>query len=138
MAGTIASNSANVPRTLGGLNGVRPRWPEQSASARRELLRPPVSMESGLDGRNNRHRLLRPPLLVESLNGVRPRWPEQSEEAEEATEGASPVSMESGLDGRNNRIGADVASAKEIGVSMESGLDGRNNQRSSHSRDRRP
>ena len=62
-----------------------------------------VSMESGLDGRNNRH-----PLHL------------RDQERE--------VSMESGLDGRNN---AAVPPAKGLcarWVSMESGLDGRNNR----------
>ena len=63
---------------------------------------PEVSMESGLDGRNNaRERRSRAAAHV-------------------------PVSMESGLDGRNNakRKGIDP---DVVPVSMESGLDGRNN-----------
>ena len=63
-----------------GLNGVRPRRPEQSFRplyGRRNG--PSVSMESGLEGRNNR--------LVNSLT----------------SSVFIGVSMESGLEGRNNR-----------------------------------
>ena len=60
-----------------------------------------VSMESGLDGRNNRGQSHR------SLPCMR-------------------VSMESGLDGRNNPPCC-RPSRRRRGVSMESGLDGRNN-----------
>ena len=63
--------------------------------------RPLVSMESGLDGRNN-------PAASRSVSSV--DW----------------VSMESGLDGRNNQA-AEGKLDDEEGVSMESGLDGRNN-----------
>ena len=35
------------------LNGVRPRWPEQFLSSTGIATGPRVSMESGLDGRNN-------------------------------------------------------------------------------------
>ena len=37
-----------------------------------------VSMESGLDGRNNRIGRMRDLFQCRRLNGVRPRWPEQS------------------------------------------------------------
>ena len=36
-----------------------------------------VSMESGLDGRNNAPSGTHPSRAAVSLNGVRPRWPEQ-------------------------------------------------------------
>ena len=37
-----------------------------------------VSMESGLDGRNNQNVQIQHTAAVRGLNGVRPRWPEQS------------------------------------------------------------
>ena len=84
------------------LNGVRPRRPEQSVTNLVEGFGAKVSMESGLEGRNN---------LV--VVGGEPRH-------------GFEVSMESGLEGRNNRdlrlVGRDGH-----GVSMESGLEGRNN-----------
>ena len=61
-----------------------------------------VSMESGLDGRNNKQ----------------PRT---------AKDVPTCVSMESGLDGRNNTNHATTEREPPHGVSMESGLDGRNN-----------
>ena len=36
-----------------------------------------VSMESGLDGRNNAYREVFGRPMSKCLNGVRPRWPEQ-------------------------------------------------------------
>ena len=60
-----------------------------------------VSMESGLDGRNNWLRLWRLLYRTWSLNGVRPRWPEQCDFGETDVSNHT-VSMESGLDGRNN------------------------------------
>ena len=60
------------------LNGVRPRWPEQSALATGAIDKLDVSMESGLDGRNNA-RIAELDAAITAL-----------------------VSMESGLDGRNN------------------------------------
>ena len=78
MAGTIEP-CVPMPNRREGLNGVRPRWPEQSLlySASHGTLQI-VSMESGLDGRNN------------GINGANlGQWID--------------VSMESGLDGRNNR-----------------------------------
>ena len=63
-----------------------------------------VSMESGLDGRNN------------GLGTGR------------LARGEHPVSMESGLDGRNNGLGTGRLARGEHPVSMESGLDGRNNR----------
>ena len=62
----------------------------------------PVSMESGLDGRNN-------------------------EDVRDLVARARGVSMESGLDGRNNILDTIHANASPLYVSMESGLDGRNN-----------
>ena len=87
------------------LNGVRPRWPEQFHVRQRGGHRHSVSMESGLDGRNN--------LVV--LHSARLRV---------------HVSMESGLDGRNNwREALTFMGITSVDVSMESGLDGRNNAR---------
>ena len=63
-----------------------------------------VSMESGLDGRNNTQRL---PLCSpedDCLNGVRPRWPEQFHTKLTEIFTLINVSMESGLDGRNNAM----------------------------------
>ena len=80
MAGTIGMTSAIL---VGGwrrcLNGVRPRWPEQwvPLTCWDDLLTA-VSMESGLDGRNNTIGDFEPGRIFEG------------------------VSMESGLDGRNN------------------------------------
>ena len=62
-----------------------------------------VSMESGLDGRNNDHDLRSRRSQKTGLNGVRPRWPEQSAGPVHVPGGGACVSMESGLDGRNNR-----------------------------------
>ena len=84
------------------LNGVRPRWPEQltktitflqdqyivsmeSGLDGRNNHEPDfsgddtnqVSMESGLDGRNNCAKGHNSSSQDTSLNGVRPRWPEQ-------------------------------------------------------------
>ena len=61
-----------------GLNGVRPRRPEQSTCSPGWTRRHVVSMESGLEGRNNAW--VSPP-------------PSRSRKI---------VSMESGLEGRNN------------------------------------
>ena len=61
-----------------------------------------VSMESGLEGRNNPH------------------------EPHQHRRYPPSVSMESGLEGRNNAIAAE-ARAADKSVSMESGLEGRNN-----------
>ena len=61
-----------------GLNGVRPRWPEQcGGKPGRTEPKKEVSMESGLDGRNNE---------MTTFTGT----------------SVILVSMESGLDGRNN------------------------------------
>ena len=67
-----------------------------------DIHREVVSMESGLDGRNNKRHGRRHVL-------------------------ARRVSMESGLDGRNNTGKYPVLEDGVI-VSMESGLDGRNNE----------
>ena len=77
MAGTMRSVQGAL-RGAQRLNGVRPRWPEQLnlkcfAYVRENI----VSMESGLDGRNN---------LFADYND----------------NNGFHVSMESGLDGRNN------------------------------------
>ena len=70
----------NVACATIGLNGVRPRWPEQSGLRVEGLYESlVVSMESGLDGRNNVHTIIFDEFILE-------------------------VSMESGLDGRNNAM----------------------------------
>ena len=61
-----------------------------------------VSMESGLDGRNNVESVAQTAGAFSRLNGVRPRWPEQFQDHGGAGVGGEFVSMESGLDGRNN------------------------------------
>ena len=89
---------------MGGycLNGVRPRRPEQFHLATHErLTQIRVSMESGLEGRNN--------------------GAQQS-----MSESVGDVSMESGLEGRNNRDVTHAETWDQV-VSMESGLEGRNN-----------
>ena len=103
MAGTILLEPQRHAEGSGRLNGVRPRWPEQS-----ETRHP------------NRHRPM-------SLNGVRPRWPEQFANDYAAFVHNTDVSMESGLDGRNNGDGPGDGPGLRKVVSMESGLDGRNN-----------
>ena len=85
-----------------GLNGVRPRRPEQYGDGSGQRLRNgtvsmesgledrnnvrgdeyaaacwDVSMESGLEDRNNSEKLSRLEHTSEGLNGVRPRRPEQ-------------------------------------------------------------
>ena len=52
MAGTMVWNGSKS-KSPECLNGVRPRWPEQSETANDMMLAVIVSMESGLDGRNN-------------------------------------------------------------------------------------
>ena len=52
MAGTIRS-VAQGNSCAARLNGVRPRWPEQSQGDSHMASKARVSMESGLDGRNN-------------------------------------------------------------------------------------
>ena len=114
-------------------------------------LDPDVSMESGLEGRNNTHNLLKGKAVVRSLNGVRPRRPEQCHGSARPLRGTPLVSMESGLEGRNNPCASPVGAPHLLGlngvrprrpeqydtysgrkldpgyVSMESGLEGRNN-----------
>ena len=94
MAGTIGGTRRGCGLGRPGLNGVRPRWPEQFCRVAREVGEwQDVSMESGLDGRNNWPLL---PLYNATnicLNGVRPRWPEQFS----ATTG--PVMSSPGLNG---------------------------------------
>ena len=101
MAGTIRGGVHPRSRKATRLNGVRPRWPEQLTVYRRIIPAGRVSMESGLDGRNNlsalgnignvllvsmesgldgRNNGLRSAMRTRTplcLNGVRPRWPEQ-------------------------------------------------------------
>ena len=78
MAGTISPPTAVLWSACSGLNGVRPRWPEQwKRSTITTTRESEVSMESGLDGRNNEQ------ILLFRRNRLE-------------------VSMESGLDGRNN------------------------------------
>ena len=109
----------------GGLNGVRPRRPEQycthgcrcaaayvSMESGLEDRNNPrrshstggvrgVSMESGLEDRNNRRSARAQAGAVQRLNGVRPRRPEQYAGYGPTMSGYA-VSMESGLEDRNN------------------------------------
>ena len=48
-----AAESSDVSYTEHSLNGVRPRRPEQSRAGRDPASCGPVSMESGLEDRNN-------------------------------------------------------------------------------------
>ena len=61
-----------------------------------------VSMESGLEDRNNRAARRRGIKLHSRLNGVRPRRPEQFR-VENPPTVTITVSMESGLEDRNNQ-----------------------------------
>mgnify|MGYP000935416990 CR=1 FL=1 len=110
------------------LNGVRPRRPEQSEAAKREGRTVHVSMESGLEDRNNNTTTPHHPPTKQRLNGVRPRRPEQWYDTNPALGIRLDVSMESGLEDRNNgRAGRDVLPEPPL-VSMESGLEDRNNR----------
>ena len=71
---------SNNPTHPTGLNGVRPRRPEQLAARRRLHPGRRVSMESGLEGRNN-------------------------QDIARVLDAEGEVSMESGLEGRNNQGG---------------------------------
>ena len=53
MAGTMQIVDFTTDDGTMGLNGVRPRWPEQWDYIYGFILKKGVSMESGLDGRNN-------------------------------------------------------------------------------------
>ena len=60
------------------LNGVRPRRPEQSFDAlEAKCAGKFVSMESGLEDRNNAFGSMVEEAVKNGLNGVRPRRPEQ-------------------------------------------------------------
>ena len=104
MAGTIWPQASAILRARFCLNGVRPRWPEQylaqvecaghgadvsmesgldgrnngSGGVGSGARSASVSMESGLDGRNNELVSYSNLFSNGRLNGVRPRWPEQS------------------------------------------------------------
>ena len=97
----------------------------------------PVSMESGLEGRNNILELFKDEHSSHSLNGVRPRRPEQFCRT-------GPTGWpESSLNGVRPRRPEqfDVVTEVEWGrldVSMESGLEGRNNASSVGSRSTSP
>ena len=54
MAGTIHGHHHRLQPPTIRLNGVRPRWPEQFPEGLDCGADMVVSMESGLDGRNNR------------------------------------------------------------------------------------
>ena len=85
-----------------------------------------VSMESGLEDRNNPSAVRRPDGLRHRLNGVRPRRPEQLTSRGGKPRRNQTVSMESGLEDRNN-VGGDCCGGVGGAVSMESGLEDRNN-----------
>ena len=61
-----------------------------------------VSMESGLEDRNNRRPHRNGNQTLERLNGVRPRRPEQCDDGGAEVLPQALVSMESGLEDRNN------------------------------------
>ena len=78
MAGTMPSGKFSLPVAKGvsmesGLDGRNNTTAELLVG---DLLKG-VSMESGLDGRNNETRLKSSCIRISRLNGVRPRWPEQ-------------------------------------------------------------
>ena len=152
MAGTITTNTCKTFKNALSLNGVRPRWPEQSGTRSGEdITGSEVSMESGLDGRNNRVARqsagpFRPCLngvrprwpeqswtqclanpVYSGLNGVRPRWPEQSNRHEHPRAG-SPCCL-NGVRPRwpEQSVRMLWVYNTYFAVSMESGLDGRNN-----------
>ena len=81
-----------------GLEGRNNKW-EDAKSHLEHLV---VSIESGLEGRNNKMRLLGSIGRSMRLNRVRPRRPEQWRRSIERWATAGPVSIESGLEGRNN------------------------------------
>ena len=83
----------------------------------------PVSMKSGLEGRN-KVSWKRRPQPHWCLNEVRPRRPEQTTTMM-ARIPARYVSMKSGLEGRNKHVPVQTAPQLEE-VSMKSGLEGRN------------
>ena len=86
------------------LNGVRPRRPEQWTWAGQEHSGPLVSMESGLEDRNNGPAAPEAAVKNAGLNGVRPRRPEQFPPRRRNHRLRGPVSMESGLEDRNNHF----------------------------------
>ena len=61
-----------------------------------------VSMESGLEDRNNYGHAGAAARSLPCLNGVRPRRPEQLGDRRSERLPRRPVSMESGLEDRNN------------------------------------
>ena len=86
-----------------------------------------VSMESGLEDRNNvaALQLYRHTLVVSMESGLEDRNNVMTSGIIGAA--SQGVSMESGLEDRNNQH-VDTALARYLGVSMESGLEDRNNQ----------
>ena len=124
----MSRNSFVESRSTRRLNGVRPRRPEQSAPRQNDQLPPMyvsmesglegrnnctagraspsnaglVSMESGLEGRNNNVTQRQSSISSSRLNGVRPRRPEQCTQQDPPVVSGDFVSMESGLEGRNN------------------------------------
>ena len=86
-----------------------------------------VSMESGLDGRNNSLRRFCQchALQVSMESGLDGR--NNATVQQRTDQRLRVVSMESGLDGRNNAYRSRLVGPHQSRVSMESGLDGRNN-----------
>ena len=64
MAGTITRALRTPSYSEYCLNGVRPRWPEQFSGQGTWEVLDAVSMESGLDGRNNDCRFFRTPHFI--------------------------------------------------------------------------
>ena len=91
-------------RTLGSLNGVRPRRPEQFEDENGEV-RQGVRLNGVRPRRPEQYTLLFKIFLqfVRCLNGVRPRRPEQFRKNVVLDDMNNNVSMESGLEDRNNR-----------------------------------
>ena len=86
-----------------------------------------VSMKSGLDGRNNWEATFSRVSPESRLNEVRPRWPEQYPALAVGDILRDTVSMKSGLEDRNNASSRDYL-LFAFRVSMKSGLEDRNNR----------
>ena len=106
------------------LNEVRPRRPEQGTTPERTSPELPVSMKSGLEGRNNTRLLCGSgsTTKVSMKSGLEGRNKTRTMERYEREE---LVSMKSGLEGRNNSRPTPIGNGR-AGVSMKSGLEGRN------------
>ena len=133
------AGSSNGYCSMGRLNEVRPRRPEQwGLWVHQRRTKELVSMKSGLEGRNNKLvvtnpdsvdtvsmksglegrnnlRCHDPPRLPEhGLNEVRPRRPEQWPGSVGTDQEDQLVSMKSGLEGRNNPVNKALSTTRRI------------------------